>query len=70
MNIVLIIIIIGIVFWILTCWALIDLIKKDFGALDKKIIWGIVTLIPFVGCILYFTIGYKKGKLLRPAPPT
>ncbi len=30
------IIIAGVVFWLLTCWAVIDIARKDFGRIEKK----------------------------------
>ena len=64
MNVTVSVIIIGILFYILTCLALFDIIKKDFGKLYKKILWGGITLIPFIGCIIYFILGSRKGKKL------
>ena len=52
----------GIVFFFLTCWALIDIARKDFGGIEKKALWGFITLIPFIGPMVYFVIGYRKGK--------
>ena len=52
----------GILFFLLTCWALIDITRKDFGGIEKKALWGFVTLIPFIGPILYLVIGFRKGK--------
>ncbi|MBF0099502.1 MAG: PLDc N-terminal domain-containing protein [Desulfobacterales bacterium] len=55
-------IVIGIVFWILTVLAIIDLAWKDFGSLGKKVAWAFIIFIPFIGCIMYFIIGYRQGK--------
>ena len=55
------IIIIGIVFWLLTCLAVIDIARKDFGAIEKKAVWGFAALVPFLGPIVYFIVGFKKG---------
>lgn len=52
---------IGLFFYILTCVAIIDIAHKDFGNIGKKAMWGFIALIPFVGCILYFLIGFRKG---------
>ncbi|MBW1698038.1 MAG: PLDc N-terminal domain-containing protein [Deltaproteobacteria bacterium] len=51
----------GILFFLATCWAIIDIARKDFGGMDKKLIWGLITLIPFIGPILYICVGYRKG---------
>ena len=53
---------IGALFFLLTCWALIDISRKDFGGIEKKALWGFITLIPFIGPIVYLSIGFRKGK--------
>ena len=63
----------GLLFWLITCVAVIDVARKDFGAIEKKAIWGFTSLIPFIGPILYFAAGFKKGtpkaRLRQAAPP-
>ncbi len=56
------IIIAGTLFYVLTCWALLDVARKDFGGVEKKALWGFVSLIPFIGFMIYFIFGFKKGK--------
>jgi uncharacterized membrane protein YhaH (DUF805 family) len=56
------IIIIGMLFFLLTCWALIDITRRDFGGIEKKAAWGFVTMVPFIGPLVYFSIGMRKGK--------
>jgi hypothetical protein len=52
--------VISIVF-ILPIWALIDIIRSQFNEPNNKITWVIVViLLPFLGSILYLTIG--KGQ--------
>ncbi len=51
----------GLVFWLLTCWAVIDVARKDFGAIEKKAAWGFAALVPFIGPIVYFAFGYRRG---------
>ena len=53
---------IGVVFYLATCWAIIDIARKDFGGIGKKAMWGFITLIPFIGPVVYFSIGFRKGK--------
>ncbi len=53
---------IGIFFLLLTWWAVFDISQKDFGSLLKKALWGFTALIPFLGPVIYFAIGYRKGK--------
>jgi hypothetical protein len=56
------IITLGLLFWLATCLALVDIVRKDFGGIEKKAAWAFVTLIPFVGVIVYLLVGYRKGK--------
>lgn len=46
----------------LTMLALIDSLKKDFGSPKAKLLWHVIALIPFLGWIVYFLFGAKKGK--------
>ncbi len=55
---------IGIMFYTLTCLALIDIARKDFGSLGKKVLWGFIAFMPFVGCVIYFVFGFRKGKII------
>jgi hypothetical protein len=57
----------GVFFFLLTFFAIWDIAWKDFGSLGKKALWGIITLTPFIGPILYFAIGFRRGK--KPEPP-
>jgi len=52
---------VGALFFLLTCWAIIDIAQKDFGSLAKQATWGFIALIPFIGCLIYFIFGYRKG---------
>jgi uncharacterized membrane protein YhaH (DUF805 family) len=52
----------GLVSYLLTCWALIDVAVKNFGTLGKKAVWGIVAFIPVFGWLVYLLWGRKKGK--------
>jgi len=67
MSSTLMIILSGILFWLLTCVAVIDIARKDFGGIEKKAAWGFVSLVPFLGPIIYFAFGIKKGKRTAPA---
>jgi uncharacterized membrane protein YhaH (DUF805 family) len=53
---------IGFVFLILTLLAIIDVARKDFGAIQKKAIWGLVAVVPFIGWLIYLVFGFRKGK--------
>ncbi len=56
----------GVVSYILTCWAMLDVAKKSFASLEEKIAWGVVAFIPFVGWIVYALVGRNRGN--RPGP--
>jgi len=51
----------GIAFFLLTCWAIFDIARKDFGGIEKKAAWAFVTMVPFLGPIIYFAFGFRKG---------
>ena len=36
------IVLIGIAFYLLTCWAIFDIARKDFGGIEKKAAWAFV----------------------------
>ncbi|WP_372680065.1 PLDc N-terminal domain-containing protein [Desulfosarcina sp.] len=56
----------GVVFFLITCVALLDIARKDFGSIQMKALWAFVTaLVPFIGVTVYFLFGFRKGK--RPA---
>ena len=61
MSSTLMIILSGVLFWLLTCVAVIDIARKDFGRIEKKAAWGFVSLVPFLGPIVYFAMGFKRG---------
>lgn len=61
MNTAQFVILCGILFWLLTCWAVIDIARKDFGAIEKKAAWGFTALVPFIGVLVYLIFGYKRG---------
>ncbi len=58
-----IIIIIGILFLLLTWLAFLDIARKDFGSTAMKFMWGCIAFIPFIGVLVYFIFGYRKGKI-------
>ncbi len=62
MNSVTLIIGLGIFFFLLTCWAILDVARKDFGSIEKKAMWGVIAWIPFIGFVVYFLFGAKKGQ--------
>lgn len=63
MNKFYIIIGIGTLFLLLTWMAFLDIVRKDFGSFEKKLIWGVIVCIPFIGVTLYLIFGFRKGKV-------
>jgi len=56
---------IGLVFFILTLLAVLDVARKDFGTIGKKAAWGVIAMLPFIGWLIYLVFGFRKGK--RPS---
>ncbi len=52
----------GIFFYLLTCFAFVDIARKDFGSIFKKAMWGFLVFIPFFGVLFYLLLGFKSGK--------
>lgn len=46
----------------LTMLALIDSMQKDFGSGKAKFIWHMIALVPFLGWLIYFVFGARRGK--------
>ncbi len=44
-----------------TLWAVVNAAQKEFATLGQKALWVIVAGIPFVGFIIYFLFGARKG---------
>ncbi len=61
---VIIVIALSIPFFLLTIWAIVDSAQKDFGTPGKKALWMLVAATPFIGFIFYFTLGFRKGKII------
>jgi uncharacterized membrane protein YhaH (DUF805 family) len=53
---------ISVVFYLLTILAIVDIVRKDFGTIGKKALWGIIAMIPFIGWLIYVIFGFRKGK--------
>ena len=53
---------ISVVFYLLTVLAIVDIVRKDFGSIGKKALWGVIAMIPFVGWLVYLIFGFRKGK--------
>jgi hypothetical protein len=52
----------GLFFWLLTCAALLDIARKDFGGIEKKAAWAFISLVPFLGVLIYFIFGFRRGR--------
>jgi hypothetical protein len=59
------VILLGILFYLLTCWAIFDIARKDFGGIEKKAAWAFVALIPVLGPVIYLAAGIRKGNKKR-----
>ncbi|MEE8430333.1 MAG: PLDc N-terminal domain-containing protein [Candidatus Desulfatibia sp.] len=57
---------IGVVFYIFTIAAIIDIARKDFGSIGMQALWAFIALIPFIGWLIYLVVGYRKGR--KPDP--
>jgi len=58
----LIILLLTVPFLLLTIWALVDVAQKSFGTMGKKMLWGLIASIPFIGGVIYFIFGFRKGR--------
>jgi len=55
---------------LLTVLAIIDIIRKDFGTIGKKALWGLIAVVPFIGWLVYLIFGFRKGKKPVPGDPS
>jgi hypothetical protein len=49
-------------FVLLTLWAIFDSARRDFGTIEKKAVWVLVSAIPFIGFVIYLVFGMRKGR--------
>jgi hypothetical protein len=55
--------IIGLLMIFLWISALVSIIRNEFYGQNEKLIWALLVIfLPFIGTILYFTIGLKRIK--------
>lgn len=54
-------------FFLMTIWAVVNAAEKEFGSLGIKVLWLAVASVPFVGFIIYFLFGARRGKKANPA---
>ena len=51
----LLLLIVGIFFFALPIWAIVDIIRSDFKQRDNRLLWIIlIVLVPIVGSIIYY----------------
>ena len=48
-------------FFLLTVWALVDVSMKTFPSMGEKVAWWLISLIPFIGWLIYLVIGFRRG---------
>ena len=48
-------------FFLLTVWALVDVSMKTFPGKGEKVAWWLISLIPFIGWLIYLVIGFRRG---------
>jgi len=53
-------------FVLLTFWAIFDAAQRDFGTIEKKAVWVLVSAVPFIGFTIYLIFGLKQGKKPKP----
>ena len=53
---------IGLLFFSMTMIAVTDVIRKEFGSMKVKTIWGLIALFPFVGWLVYLVFGFRQGR--------
>jgi uncharacterized BrkB/YihY/UPF0761 family membrane protein len=57
---------IGLFFFALTMFAVTDVLRKNFGSTKSKTFWGLISLFPFVGWMVYLLFGFRKGTVAGP----
>ena len=57
-------------FYLLTVLAIVDIIRKDFGTIGKKALWGLIAVVPFIGWLVYLIFGFRKGKKPEAGDPS
>jgi hypothetical protein len=49
-------------FILLTLWAIFDAARREFGTIEKKAAWVLISAIPFIGFIIYLIFGLRRGE--------
>lgn len=60
-----IVLILTIPFFVGTIWAVVNAVQKEFATMGQKALWVIVAGIPFIGFIIYFLLGARKGHISK-----
>ena len=59
-----IIVLTGVAFFLMTCVAILDIARKDFGSIQVKALWAfLVAMVPFIGVLIYILFGRTRGSL-------
>lgn len=57
---ILVILLAGFLFW---AWAILSIIRNEFYGENEKLIWALLVIfVPFLGTILYLTVGVNRIK--------
>lgn len=62
MKTVLIVIAVSVPSFFLTAWAIFDSFQREFASTGKKALWMIVAAAPYVGFVVYFLFGMRRGQ--------
>jgi hypothetical protein len=49
-------------FFLMTVWSVVNAAEKEFATLGTKVLWVMVASVPFVGFIVYWLFGARKGR--------
>ncbi len=70
MNTVTFFVLIGGIFFLLTCWAILHAAGREFDSFPKKAVWMLVAAVPFIGWLIYFLFGRRKPQKSKTAANT
>lgn len=57
------ILVIALAGFLLWAWAILSIIRNEFYGENEKLIWALLVIfVPFLGTLLYFTVGIKRIK--------
>ncbi len=62
LNTILIFIALTVPFFLLSVWAIVDALQREFGTIGIKALWCLIAAIPFIGFVIYFIFGVRRGQ--------